>query len=263
MQLEEEAYEYTITNQGRVAIKEHLVGMLPDIVTALASRRAQTGTDRLMQGVRAIDDDGLRSRMAALLKKYKLVNWYKVTISHVLGTSHLGQPSCKLDLKLLSYQKLTFLELLEPLQGSVPRLLRCFPGRVWPQSDIVQALLLRDRTRLFKHDSLPVSWRLLVLTKRHISPRVRGWHHVRRFLQNAASRVRRELFGLLLVRRDRQTTEQRCIEHRPRVRLEVLRQNLLSSRLVGHWWLGRLRLYCSSNVFRWCGFFLWVDQLHF
>ena len=74
MQLEEEAYEYTITNQGRVAIKEHLVGMLPDIVTALASRRAQTGTDRLMQGVRAIDDDGLRSRMAALLKKYKLVN---------------------------------------------------------------------------------------------------------------------------------------------------------------------------------------------
>lgn len=55
-------------------IKEHLVGMLPEIVTALASRKPQTGTDRLMQAVRAIDDDELRSKMAALLKKYKLVN---------------------------------------------------------------------------------------------------------------------------------------------------------------------------------------------
>ena len=48
MQLEEEAYEYTITNQARVSIKEHLVSLLPDIVTALASRKPQNGTDRLM-----------------------------------------------------------------------------------------------------------------------------------------------------------------------------------------------------------------------
>ena len=72
MQLEEDAYELTITNQARVMTKERLVEVLPEIINQV--RSSQKGYDCVGRAVRQIDDDMCRSKLHKVLKKFKLLS---------------------------------------------------------------------------------------------------------------------------------------------------------------------------------------------
>ena len=69
MQLEENAYELTITNQSRVMVKERMIEVIPEIVNAMVNRGKQaTGLDGIGRLLRQIEDDMLRMKLGKLLK---------------------------------------------------------------------------------------------------------------------------------------------------------------------------------------------------
>ena len=66
MELEEESYKRTITNQAKVQIRERLTELLPELVTAVQTK------SNVHAHLMKIDDDTLRKKLFALAKKFKI-----------------------------------------------------------------------------------------------------------------------------------------------------------------------------------------------
>lgn len=72
MQLEEDTYILTITNQAKVAVRDRMIELLPEMVAAVQKSNKTPGNDTLLKCVRQIDDDLVRTKLTQILKKYKL-----------------------------------------------------------------------------------------------------------------------------------------------------------------------------------------------